>query len=65
MKTDKILLADVFEKLIKVSTEESGIIAKYCVSVCSYTLQCGLKNKDIKLHTLQDKDMILLIEKNF
>ena len=63
-KSDVILLADVFEKLIKVSSEEYGINPLYCVSLPSYTYQCALKFTDIKLQTLQDKDLILLIENN-
>ena len=43
MKTDIILLTDVFEKFIKVSTKDYGINPLYCVSLCSYTLQCCLK----------------------
>ena len=61
-KTDETLLADVFQKLIKVSSKEYGTIQLYCVSICSYTLQCGLEYNDTKLQILQDKDMILLIE---
>ena len=64
MKAGIILLADIFEKKIKISTEEYGIDRLNCVSVCSYTLQCVLKYTDIKLQTLQDKDMILLFENN-
>ena len=63
-KSDVILLADVFEKFIKVSTEEFGINPLYCVSPPSYTYQCALKNTDNKLQTLQDKDLILLVENN-
>ena len=59
MKTDIILLVDAFEKFIKVSTKENGINPINCVSICCYTYQCGLKNTDIKLQTLQEKDMIL------
>ena len=62
MKTEIILLVDVFEKFIKVSTKEYEINPLHCVSICSYTYQCGLKFIDIKLQTLQDKDMILLTE---
>ena len=40
MKTDIILLADVFEKFIKVSNKDYGNIPLYCVSTCSYSLQC-------------------------
>ena len=58
------MLTDVFEKFIKVSTKDYGINPLYCVSICSYTVQCCLKYTDIKLQTLQDKDMILLIENN-
>ena len=36
----------------------------YCVSLPGYTWQCGLKYTGINLQTLQDKDMILLLEKN-
>ena len=63
-KTDVILLADVFEKFVKVSTEEYKINPLYCVSLPGYTYQCALKYTDIKLQTLQDKDLILLIENN-
>ena len=63
-KSDVILLADVFEKFVKVSTKEYGINPLYCVSLPSYTYQCALKYTDIKLQTLQHKDLILLIENN-
>ena len=55
-------MADVFEKFIKISIQEYGINPLYCVSLKGYTCQCGLKHTDIKLQTLQDKDMILLLE---
>ena len=64
LKTDVILLADVFEKFIKISIEEYGINPLYCVSLPGYTWQCGLKYTGINLQTLQDKDMILLLENN-
>ena len=63
-KSDVILLADVFEKFIKVSFEEYGINPLYCLSLPSYTYQCALKYTNIKLQTLQDKDLILLMKNN-
>ena len=63
-KSDVILLLDVFEKFVEVSTEEYKINPLYCVSLPGYTYQCALKNTDNKLQTLQDKDLILLIENN-
>ena len=63
-KSDVILLADVFEKFIKISFEEYGINPLYCVSLPGYTYQCALKYTNIKLQTLQDKDLILLLESN-
>ena len=36
-KSDVILLADVFEKIVKVSTKEYGINPLYCVSLPGYT----------------------------
>ena len=63
-KSDALLLACVFEKFIKVSFNEYGINPLYCVSLPGYTWQCGLKFTGINLQTLQDKDMILLLENN-
>ena len=63
-KSDGILLVDVFEKFVKVSTEEYKINPLYCVSLPGYTYQCALKYTNIKLQTLQDKDLILLLENN-
>ena len=64
LKGDVLLLACVFEKIIKVSINEFEINPLYCVSLPGYTWQCGLKYTGINLQTLQDKDMILLLEKN-
>ena len=64
LKSDVLLLACVFEKFIKISVEEYGINPLYCVSLPGYTWQCGLKYTGRNLQTLQDKDMILLLENN-
>ena len=42
LKTDVILLADVFEKLIKVSIKEFGINPLYSVRLPGYTWQCDI-----------------------
>ena len=62
LKSDVILLADVFEKFIKVYTEEYGKNPLYCLSLPGYTYQCALNYTDIRLQTLLDEDLILLIE---
>ena len=64
LKSDVLLLACVFEKFIKVSINEFDINPLYCVSLPGYTWQCGLKYTGIKLQTLQNEDMILLLENN-
>ena len=64
LKSDVILLADVFEKIIKISFEEYGISPLYCVNLLGYPWQCGMKYTNIKLETLQDKDSILTLENN-
>ena len=63
LKSDVLLLTCVFENFIKVSVNELGFYRLYCVSLPGYTLQSGLKYTGIKLQTLQDKNMILLLEK--
>ena len=64
LKSDVLLLACVFEKLIKVSVGEFKINPLYCVSLPGYIWQCGLKYTGINLQKLQDKDIILLLENN-
>ena len=64
LKSDVLLLACVFENFIKVPINEFDINPLYCVSLPVYTWQCGLKYTGINLQTLQDKDMILLLENN-
>ena len=64
LKSDVLLLACVFEKFIKVSVNEFDINPLYFVSLPGYTWQCSLKYTGINLQTLQDKDMILLLENN-
>ena len=55
-------MTDVFEKFVKVSTEENGINPLYCVSLPGYTYQCASKYTVIKIQNLQDIDLILVIE---
>ena len=64
LESDVLLLACVFEKFIKVSVNEFGINPLNCVSLPGYTWQCGLKYTGRNLQTLEDKDMILLLENN-
>ena len=47
-KSDVILLADVFEKFVNVSTEEYKINPLFCVSLPGYTYQCALKYTNTK-----------------
>ena len=64
LKSDVLLLACVFEKFLKVSVNEFDINPLYSLSLQGYTWQCGLKYTGINLQTLQDKDVILLLENN-
>ena len=62
LKSDVLLPAYVFQKFIKVSINELGINTLFCVNLPGYTWQCGLYYTGLILQTLQDKDMILLLE---
>ena len=64
LKSDVLLLACVFEKFRKVSFTEFGINSLYCVSLPGFIWQCGLKYTGTNLQTLQDRDLILLLENN-
>ena len=56
------MLTSVFEKFIKVSIIELDVNPLYCVSLPGYTWECGLKYTGKNLQTLQDKDLILILE---
>ena len=62
LKSDVLFSARVFEIIIKVSINGFGINLVFCVSLPSYTWQCGLKYTGKSLQTLQDKDLILTLE---
>ena len=64
LKSNVILLADVFEKFAKVSTTEYGINPLYCVSLHVCTFHCALKNTDNKLQTLQHKHLVSALGNN-
>ena len=55
----------MFENIIKVSIKEFDINTLQSVSLLGYTGQSGSKITGIRLQTLQDKDMILLLENIF
>ena len=65
LKSEVLLLACVFENIIKVSIFDFGINPSYCVSLPGYTWQCGLKYTAINIQNLQDKDLIILLENYF
>ena len=64
LKSDVLLLACVFQKFVEISIDQFDINPLYCVSLPGYTWNCGLKYTGINLQTLQDNDMILLLENN-
>ena len=64
LRSDVLLLACVFEKIIKVLVKKFDINHLFCVSSPGYTWQCGLKYTGINLQTIQDKILILTKEKN-
>ena len=62
LNSDKILLTCVFEKFIKVSPFEFDINSLYCALLPSFTWLWGLRYTGINLQTLQDKELISLME---
>ena len=62
LKSDVSLLACFFEKIVAVSIDEFDNNPLNCVGLPGYTWQCGLKYTDNKSETLQDRDMIFLVE---
>ena len=63
-KSDVILLADVFEKFVKVSTKEYDTNPLYCLSLPGYTYKYALKYTEINQYTEISINRNLLIENN-
>ena len=64
LKSDVLLLACVFEKLIEVSLNEIDINTLFCASLPGYIWQWLLKYTGINLQPLQEKGLILTLENN-
>ena len=62
LKNDVLFLTCVFEKFVKVSVNDIGNNPIYCLSLPGFTWECELNYTGKNLQTLQDKDMILLLE---
>ena len=62
LKSEVVFPADMFEKFMKVSFDESDINSRYCVSLRRYIWLCRLEPANTKLKTLQDKELIFSLE---
>ena len=61
-KADVILLADIFEKFIKVSISEFGINSLYHISLPGTTWSSGLKYTKIELELIKNVDLFQMFE---
>jgi len=63
LKTDVLLLADVFETFRDNCLEHYGLDPSHYLTLPSYTWDCMLLHTKVKLDTLQDVDQYLFFEK--
>ncbi|KYM95309.1 DNA polymerase [Cyphomyrmex costatus] len=63
LKTDVLLLADVFENFRDTCMESYGLDPAYYVTLPSYTWDAMLKNTGVRFELLTDIDMVLFIER--
>jgi hypothetical protein len=63
LKTDVLLLADVFENFRNISMTNYGLDPAYYISTPAFGWDCMMKLTKIKLYQLHDIDMYLMIEK--
>ncbi|KYN08184.1 Matrilysin [Cyphomyrmex costatus] len=63
LKTDVLLLADMFENFRDTYMESYGLDPAYYVILPSYTWDAMLKNSGVRFELLTDIDMVLFIER--
>ena len=63
LKTDVLLLADVFENFRKLTMTNYGLDAAHYYTVPGLTMSAGLKYTGVHLELLTDHDMLLMFEK--
>ena len=63
LRTDAILLANVFESFRRVCLENFGLDPSYFYTVPRLAWKAGLKKTEIKLELLLDPDMLLMFER--
>ena len=63
VKSDTLLLADVFENFRNISIEIYKLVPAHFLSVLGLSWQVCLKKAGIKLELLTDFDLLLLVEK--
>ncbi|KAJ8972052.1 hypothetical protein NQ317_001522 [Molorchus minor] len=63
LKTDVLLLADVFENFRERCLNTYGLDPAHYYTLPGYTWDCMLKHTNVKLEFLQDVDMLLFFEK--
>ncbi|KYM96987.1 hypothetical protein ALC62_12365 [Cyphomyrmex costatus] len=63
LKTDVLLLADVFENFRDTCMESYGLDPAYYVTLPSYTWDAMLKNTSVRFELLTEIDMVLFIER--
>ena len=63
VESDTLLLADIYENFRNMCFDKYELDPTYFVSVPGLALQTCLKKKGVKLESITDYDMILMIEK--
>ena len=64
MKSDILVLADVFEKFNKKAATEFGLNPLYNVSLPGKSCQCSLKITGIEMQDFQGREMFITKEKS-
>ena len=63
LKSDTLLLADVFENFRKMCVKIYHLDPVKCISAAGLAWQAALKNIEVELELLTDTDMLLMLEK--
>ena len=64
LRSDVLILADIFENFVQISLKENDITPLFSYSLAGYTRKAGLKHTGAVIDTIRSKHLLFSSENN-